>query len=252
MIKNNSLDDLVSVITPAYNSENTIVKCIESVASQTIQVLEHIIVDDGSSDKTVELVNSVISKYSHVKLIQQVNSGAGAARNRAIEEAQGRYIAFLDSDDLWLPSKLHQQISFMENNGFTFTYGQYYRRSLYEPTDDTLVDVPSSLSYSELLVKCPIGCLTAAYNQEVLGKVYMSTIRRGQDWSLWLSLTRNGTKAHAYEGCHAIYNVLPSSLSKNRFKKFFNIYEIYRENKISRMKSFFYCLVHSYNVLFRK
>lgn len=247
-----TMNNLVSVVTPAYNSESTIIKCIESVATQTLTVLEHIIVDDGSLDSTVDKIMSVIDQYPHVRLIKQKNSGAGIARNKAIEEAKGRYIAFLDSDDLWLPNKLFEQISFMEKNRCAFSYGQYYRRVAFKPESDILVEVPATISYNELLIECSIGCLTAAYNQEIKGKVYMSTIRRGQDWSLWLSLTRDGTKAQAYDGCHAIYNIMPGSLSKNRFKKFFDVYSIYRENDISIIFSFIYCLIHSFNVLFRK
>ena len=111
-------------------------------------------------------------------------------------------------------------------------------------------DLPASLTYKQLLNGCPIGCLTAAYNQNLLGKVFMPPVRRGQDWGLWLALTRAGAVARKYPGLYASYNRLPSSLSKNKLKKMLDIYKIYTEQEgLGAFRSIYHLLRHSMYVL---
>jgi teichuronic acid biosynthesis glycosyltransferase TuaG len=186
--------------------------------------LEHIVVDDGSTDGTVTLLLKLAEQFPHLKVISRRNQGAGPARNTAIEVAQGRYIAFLDSDDVWLENKLERQTRFMEESGATFTYGDY--AVVDGASGETLgrYNTLRRLSYKQLLTKCPIACSTAAYNQEALGKRYMPAIRRGQDWALWLALTRNGVDAVKYPGCEVIYNKRRGSLSKKKLGKAIDMY----------------------------
>ena len=244
-MKVDQLDNLVSVISPAYNAEKCILNLIECVNKQTINVLEHIVVDDGSSDNTLELLISLATQYPHLKVISQKNQGAGPARNRGIRLAKGRYIAFLDADDIWLKSKLETQISFMESNHVEFSYGDYIEVDEEEHTALKTRITPTKLAYQDLLKGCPIGCLTVAYNQELLGKKYMPNIRRGQDWGLWLLITRNGVEAHKYPGELAHYVISLGSLSKNKFKKSFDILKIYREEEgLSFLSSAYYFICH--------
>lgn len=225
------LKPAVSVITPSYNCERFIDRVVASVDEQSELVHEHIIIDDGSDDGTLERLQELEKKYVKLKVISQENKGAGAARNAGIEEAGGRYIAFLDSDDVWLPGKLEAQVTFMESEQAPFTYGDYTEVDSRTGEVVAKCEPPDSLSYYDLLGGCSIGCLTAAYNQEVLGKRYMPLVRRGQDWGLWLAIARSGVLARKYPGDYALYNVVNNSLSKNKFKKLFDIYEIYREEE---------------------
>ncbi len=220
---------------------------------QILAPLQHIVVDDGSTDETVEVLSELSRGIRHLTVIRQPNRGAGPARNAAIEAAMGRYIAFLDSDDVWRDGKLQNQITFMEEQKETFTYGDYsvVASSSGEPIGRFVT--PPGLSYDQLLVRCPIGCSTAAYNQEVLGKRYMPAIRRGQDWALWLALTRGGVMAKKYPGCDVIYHKRKGSLSDKKLGKALDMYRIYTdEEKIGRFFSAYLLARHAVNVIAKK
>jgi teichuronic acid biosynthesis glycosyltransferase TuaG len=237
----------VSVVTPAHNSARTIARCIGSVVGQTILPIEHIVIDDGSNDGTAELLAELAVKHDHVSVIAQPNRGAGAARNAGIEQARGRIIAFLDSDDEWLPDKLERQIRFMTEQQATFSYGDYGVIDAESGQRIGTYRMPDSLSHRALLRGCPIGCLTAAFDQKALGKVYMPDVRRGQDWGFWLALTRDGTIARRYPGCAALYYFAAGpSLSSNKLAKAVDIYRIYREQeRMSVLASAWYLVQHS-------
>lgn len=240
----------VSVITATYNAATKLERNIRSVAAQSLQALEHIIVDDGSTDETAELIGQMRREFPHLRAIRQANRGAGSARNAGIEAARGRFIAFLDSDDYWTQCKLEAQIGFMTKLGVAFSYGDY--GTLDARTDRWLGhhEAPSSLTYRDLLRGCPIGCLTAAFDQEALGKHYMPHVRRGQDWGLWLKLARLGEGARRYPGCHAIYMRSRGSLSSKKLRKAADIYRIYREQEgLGRVRSAGYLLPHAMGAL---
>jgi len=222
---------LVSVITPAYNAGQVIERAIRSVSNQTVPVLEHIIIDDGSTDGTVGIIRKLQEEFPWVRYLAQPRQGAGAARNLGIKEARGRYIAFLDGDDIWLEGKAEHQIGFMEGTGALFSYGAYLIRDAVTGRLIREIHPPDRLDHGDLLRACPIGCLTVAYNQERYGKVYMPLVERGQDWGLWLALTRDGTPALKYPGTDAIYYCAPGSLSSNKLRKSLDIYRIYREEE---------------------
>lgn len=221
---------LVSIITCAYNAESTIRRCHDSVRSQTLQDWEHIVVDDGSSDQTSRILEQLARKEPRLKVIRQpVNGGAGRARNRGIEFAQGRFIAFIDSDDEWLPEKLRAQINFMLSERVSFSYGSYYTAEDDVSGQRRLFMPPPGVDYSSLLRSCPIGCLTVAYDTDMFGKQYMPDVRRGQDWGLWLKLTRmSATGARRYPGTYAIYYRTPGSISSGKVRKARDVWYIYR------------------------
>jgi teichuronic acid biosynthesis glycosyltransferase TuaG len=244
---------LVSVVTASYNSVQRIESAVRSVAGQTCQPLEHIVVDDGSTDGTLNLLRDLAVRFPRLKVIGRPNQGAGPSRNAGIEAAQGRYIAFLDSDDVWLRGKLERQVSFMEETEEVFTYGDYEVAD--GATGETLgrYDTPQRLSYSQLLTRCPIACSTAAYNQEALGKKFMPAIRRGQDWALWLSLTRNGPDAAKYPGCEVVYYKMKGSLSTKKLGKAIDMYRIYSgEEKLSAFRSACFLARHAMNVVAKR
>lgn len=245
----NSLNGLVSVITPSHNSGAVIERAVRSVAAQTIGVLEHIVIDDGSIDGTAGIIRGLQAVFPRLRYVHQTRQGAAAARNAGIEAARGRYIAFLDSDDYWGEGKLESQIGYMESTGASFTYGDY---QISDPITGTLrvYRAPDTLGYRDLLGACPIGCLTAAYNQAAFGKVYMPLVRRGQDWGLWLNLTRDGTPAFKYPGIEAIYFSYPESLSSNKLLKCLDMYRVFRrQERLSPSQSVWYLMQHAWPML---
>jgi teichuronic acid biosynthesis glycosyltransferase TuaG len=249
MAADSALSGLVSVVTASYNSVQRIESAVQSVAGQTCQPLEHIVVDDGSTDGTINLLRKLTERFPRLKVISRRKQGAGPSRNAGIEAAQGRYIAFLDSDDVWLQKKLERQVSFMEETGEVFTYGDYAVAD--GATGEILgrYDTPERLPYSQLLTRCPIACSTAAYNQQALGKKFMPAIRRGQDWALWLSLTRNGCDAVKYPGCEVTYYKMKGSLSAKKLGKAVDMYRIYSgEEKLGALRSAFLLARHAMHV----
>jgi teichuronic acid biosynthesis glycosyltransferase TuaG len=243
----------VSVITAAYNSAAHIERTVHSVAGQSLQALEHIIIDDGSTDDTPAIVANLARQFPHLRVIQQANRGAGAARNAGIAAARARYVAFLDSDDYWTELKLEAQIGFMADNDVPFSYGDY--ETIDADTGESLGrrETPVSVSHGQLLRGCPIGCLTAAFDQQALGKQYMSEVRRGQDWALWLKLTRAGIVARRYPGCHAVYRRSKDSLSSDKLKKLKDMYRIYAEQeRLGPWRSTYYLTAFALSTLTRK
>ena len=222
---------LVSVVTPSHNAAAVLGQAVNAVVDQTLAPLEHIIIDDGSTDGTAELLQELGREIPHLRYVHQKRLGAGMARNLGIEAAQGRYIAFLDSDDLWLPRKLESQVSFMEEQQCVFSYGDYLEHDRNSGRAVRAFRTPHTLTYQDFLHGCPIGCLTVAYNQEAMGKSYMPRVARGQDWGLWLALTRNGALAMRYPGTEAVYFHGRGGLSSNKLRKFLDIYRIYREQE---------------------
>ena len=162
----------VSVIMPAFNCDRTILQSIRSVQAQSFEDWELIVVDDGSTDRTAELVEQARAQDPRVVLLRsRENLGAWNARNTAIEAAGGRYVAFLDSDDLWLPRKLEIQLAHMREHECALGYSSY--SMFYEDGREQVFHVPVQVAYRRLLKGSVIGCLTAVYDTQKLGKRYM-------------------------------------------------------------------------------
>jgi len=238
-------NNLVSIVTPSYNSAKYISQTIESVLNQTYQNWEMIIVDDLSSDNSID----IISKYlgDRIKLIQlEKNSGSAVARNRAIEEAKGRYIAFLDADDIWLPNKLEKQIEFLDRYKLAFTYSSYYLIDE-DGNDLGIFKTEESITYRSILKTNPIGCLTAIYDTEKLGKVFMPNIRKRQDYGTWLKILKKIETSQGILEPLAKYRILKNSLSSNKFKTAQYQWKIYREvEKLNIFQSIYYFLNYAY------
>lgn len=232
---------LVSIIMPNYNSEKYIEATIKSVLAQTYQNWELLFVDDCSSDTSLELARTFQDERIRVFLMKE-NGGAALARNRAIEEAKGRWIAFLDSDDLWAPQKLETQITYMQNNGISFSYTDYEvidENNTIISTFKPRIDV---CKYKDILKHNHIGCLTVIYDSEKLGKVFMPTnaIKR-EDMACWLSVLKKGEVAHCLHECLAQYKVHSDSISSNKLKMMKHQWQVYRKvEKLSLVRSFYY------------
>lgn len=183
------MNDLVSIIMPAYNCEAYITASIRSVLAQTYQNWELLIVDDCSTDGTVPIVQSF--RDDRIKLFfNERNSGAAVSRNRALREARGRWIAFLDSDDLWHPEKLERQISFMEENGYAFSYTNYEEMTADGIPNGITVSGPKHISQRGMFRYCWPGCLTVMYDASMIGLVQIPDIRKNNDYAMWLKICR--------------------------------------------------------------
>ncbi|HHX8484685.1 TPA: glycosyltransferase family 2 protein [Vibrio diabolicus] len=218
---------LVSIIMPSYNSEGTILESIQSVLSQTYKNWELIIVDDRSTDNTWQVIQTYADKYDNIRVYQnKENLGAGASRNFAIKKAKGRFIAFLDSDDLWMENKLEEQIPFMLENNYPLTYTHYSRFNNEEEL--SVVTAPEYTTYKKLMYSNVIGCLTAVYDTEALGKRYMPLIRKRQDMGLWLDILKDTPKAYCLPKPLAKYR-MDSGMTANKFSVLSYQWKFYRD-----------------------
>ncbi len=244
---------LVSIITPTYNSEVFIKDTFESIKSQTYTNWEWIVVDDFSSDSTFEIVESFMLLDNRIKLYRNdSNSGAAVTRNRAIERATGRFIAFLDSDDLWCDTKLEKQISFMLEHKITFSYSAYSIINESGIASEKIVDPPDKIDYMSLLKENQIGCLTAIYDQQILGKCYMPLIRKRQDYGLWLSVLKKTPFAYKVPGVLAVYRIRNQSVSSSKINLLKFNYRLFREfEKLSVFKSVYYLSWNVYRKIFK-
>ncbi|EEZ83740.1 glycosyltransferase family 2 protein [Vibrio alginolyticus] len=220
-------EDVVSIIMPTYNSEQTVVESIQSVLSQTYKNWELIIVDDRSTDNTWQVIQTYADKYDNIRVYQnKENLGAGASRNFAIKKARGRFIAFLDSDDLWTEDKLAEQIPFMLENNYPLTYTHYSRFTSEEEL--SVVTAPEYTTYKKLMYSNVIGCLTAVYDAQALGKRYMPLIRKRQDMGLWLDILKDTPKAYCLPKPLAKYR-MDSGMTANKFSVLSYQWKFYRD-----------------------
>jgi teichuronic acid biosynthesis glycosyltransferase TuaG len=216
------------VITPAYNASAFIAECIQSVQAQTHSNWELLIVDDKSSDSTREIVESFQSSDPRVRLIpNRSNLGVAETRNRAIAEARGQYVTFLDSDDLWLPEKLERQLAFMRTRGAALSFTAYRRISEDGTRQGQVIHVPPEVTYADLLKNTSIGCLTVMLDLRQTGPVKMEKIKH-EDYVLWLSLLRRGIIAYGLDNDLARYRVVKSSITSNKLKSVSWVWNIYR------------------------
>lgn len=207
----------VSIIMPLYNSARFLATSIDSVLKQKHTNWELILIDDCSGDDSVVIARAYCDKDSRIKLVRlDKNSGAAVARNRGIAAAKGRFIAFLDSDDLWLPEKLDIQMKFMLENKIAFSYTAY--KKIDEYGNELLeLGVPTSLSYQALLKACVIGCLTVIYDTAKIGKIYMPLGTKREDYALWLKIMREKKIiAHGINRVLASYRIYPHQSSSKK------------------------------------
>lgn len=184
------MNKVVSIIMPSYNTEKFISLAIDSVISQSYSNWELIVIDDCSTDKT----DSIMDKYRHEKRIRYIkndhNLGAAESRNRALREAKGKWIAFLDSDDMWHPEKLMKQIRFMEENSFHFSYTEYSEIDDNGKLNGVTVSGPERITHNGFLNYCWPGCLTVMYDRDYVGLVQIGKIRKNNDYAVWLKVSK--------------------------------------------------------------
>src|SRR5690554_792840 len=219
----------VTVVTPLYNAAKFIDQTVRSVLMQTHGDWELMLIDDCSTDNSFELARSYQVKDRRIKVFRlEKNSGAAAARNLGIKKASGRFIAFLDSDDVWSPEKLEKQVFFMLNNNVEFSYTAYEK--INEKGEMLFkVGVPAKVSYKGLLKTCVIGCLTAMYDTHKVGKVYMPENTRREDYATWLEILRRVGSAHGINEPLAQYRVYAGQSSAKKANMAVENWRLYRE-----------------------
>lgn len=243
------MESLVSIITPTYNSEAFIEQTIESVINQIHQNWELIIVDDGSTDQTTEIVSVSAKKDNRIVLISlKENSGPAKARNEGITHALGKYMTFLDADDIWFPKFISTSIETIVTNQVFFVFASYKRCN--ENLEFVYSDfvVPEKAGYTDILKTNSISCLTAFIDIEILGKKKMPDILKRQDMGLWLQYLKDIPFAYGIKQPLAIYRIRKNSLSRNKSKLLKYQWRFYREvEHLSILRSVYYMIYWMYN-----
>ena len=215
------MEDLVSIITPVYNCEHLIEETIKSVISQTYKNWEMILVDDCSPDNSADIIKRYSEKDNRIKYMKlQENSGAAVARNYALENSKGRFIAYLDADDLWKPEKLEKQIQFMLDNDYAFTCTDYEKIDETGKSLNKIVKIPQKVNYNLFLRNTIIQTVGVMVDTKITGKevLVMPNIRRRQDAATWAQLLKAGYDCYEVPENLSYYRVVSNSLSSNKFK----------------------------------
>lgn len=243
---------LVSIITPTYNSARFIRETINAILAQTYVNWELLVTDDCSTDNTRKILKSYAKQDTRIKLFRmKKNSGGGVARNKSIKKAKGRFIAFCDSDDVWISNKLDKQVDFLTENSLAFTF------SSYQKMDETghkgkFQIPPMKISYDDLLKTCDIGCLTAIYDTKMIGKVYMPKIRKRQDYGLWIKIFKKIGSARGMPDILALYRVRRNSVSSNKLKAAYYHFKVVMDiGKVNFLKAAYYFMFYTFSSIWK-
>ena len=197
---------LVSIITPSWNCGRFVEETLQSILAQTYAHWELLFQDDCSTDNTKQIVLAYAEKDARIKYAcNPQNSGAAITRNNALKRAKGKWIAFLDSDDLWLPNKLEEQLQFMVDNNYAFSYTNYSEINEQSHELGKIITGPKHITKSGMYAYCWPGCLTVMYHQEIVGNIQINHIEKNNDYALWLKVIQ-------YADCH----LLDKTLAKYR------------------------------------
>ena len=236
------IEDKISIITPAWNSEKYIVDTIKSVQNQTYTNWEMIIVDDCSIDNTFKIVENITKIDPRVKILKQkVNSGAAKARNRSLKEATGRFIAYLDADDIWKPDKLEKQVNFMKEKRCFFSCTSYEVINDEGKKLNKEVHMLPKVDYIGFLTNNLLQTVGIMIDTSVVDKKYliMPNLRRRQDAATWLQILKAGYECYGIDKILAEYRRTNNSLSSNKLKAIKGVWSLYRE--VEHLSFFFSC-----------
>lgn len=246
--------NLVSIITPMYNGAKYIGQTIDAVLAQTYENWEMLVVDDGSKDDCARIVEGYAGQDGRIKLIRQKNQGSAAARNHALRQASGRFICFLDADDLWDKDFLKHQLDFLNENDAVLVYASY--RRINEDNKEILKPfiVPRKVNYKGLLKTCSISCLTAMFDRERSGEVFFDEKLKSMrdDFVFWLTMLKKIGYAYGNKEVLASYRVFASSTTGNKkrvMKPQFLVY--YSVEKLGFLRSCYYFMNWAINGFFK-
>ena len=241
----------VSVITPVYNVEKYIDKTLESIFAQTYKDIEIVLVDDCSKDNSAQIIAKYKEKHPEIiYFLQPKNMGAGAARNKALELASGQYVAFLDSDDLWLPKKTEKQIKLMKEKKSPVSYAAIEMMDEEGKTIKGKRNLKETCDYKYLLHNTIIATSSVIVDRSMLGDFRMPLRRGGQDYATWLSLLRNGAVACGINETLVRYRVGSNSLSSNKFKSIKQVWEIQTQDEhINKIAAAFHVGCFGFNAV---
>lgn len=242
---------LVSIITPAYNVSSYIEETIKTVTNQTYKNWEWIIIDDASTDNSLDIIKKNL-KDNIILIKNKKNIGPGPSRNKGIKIAKGKYISFLDADDLWDKTKLEKQVNFMEKNKINFSFTGYIFSNMHGIGTGATVEVPKKINYENYLKNTIIWTCTVMINQENINKknLYMPAIKKGEDGSLWIKLLKIEEYAYGLNEPLAYYRRRKKSLSANKLHAIKAIWYLYRkQEKIPFIKSCYYFTHYLFNTI---
>ena len=241
--------NLVSIITPVYNGEKYIEKCIESVLNQTYKNLEMIIVDDGSIDNSENIIKKYTKENSFIKYIKlKENRGISNARNVALKNATGRFVAFLDCDDIYYKDKIKKQVNFMIENNYFFTYTSYNLIDENGQNLNKIICAKEYENYKSLLRGNNIGCLTVMIDRLKINENLIFSSNPHEDYILWLSILKNNNKAYGLNDVLSSYRKSNDSISHNKIKAASWTWNIYRNiEKLPLLKSIYYFINYGIN-----
>lgn len=246
---------MISVITPTYNSERTIVRAYNSLLSQSTSDWEWIVIDDFSGDSTTKLVHDISCNDSRVTLLRnELNEGSAEARNRGLLHAKGQFVCFLDSDDEFLPDKLWLQKEYMVLLGLDFSFTSYLVYKDGRKVGEVDVRSRPAIDYEDLLRKMStVGCSTVMLKRSFVGDRVMPNLRTGQDYAFWLSLLRNGGQAVLLPKLLTRYHITKGSISRNKLRKALRQWEIYTQvERIGFFNSMFCFIFYAWNAVLKK
>ena len=242
---------LVSVIMPCYNMASYVSDSIKSVIAQTYPHWELLIVDDASTDTTVNIIESFSQTDSRIKFdIKKHNSGIADTRNQCIQMAQGSFLAFLDADDIWHPEKLEKQLKFMLEKNVGFSYSTYDWIDEDGNTLNRFINTIGNLDYETYLRNTIIGCSTVMVNKTITGEVVVPKFRTSEDTATWLDILRKGFLAYAIDEPLVSYRIRRKSASSNKIKAASDLWKVYRRHeKLPFFKAIYYFSCYAFNAI---
>lgn len=255
----NTMDRLVSIIVPVYNAGNYIEEAIRMVEAQTYRDWELILVDDCSVDNSRQVIEEHLAKAEaagkRIRLIKkEVNQGAAMARNTGIDASEGRYIAFLDADDIWMPEKLEKEVAFMEEKQAAFVCTSYEFGDEQARGTGKIVHVPETLSYKQALSRTVIFTTTVLLDRQKTGRelIHMPNVK-SEDTALWWKILRSGYTAYGLDEVLAIYRRPAKSLSSNKWEAIKRIWYLYRRQEgLSLLQSLYYFIFWALRATIRR
>lgn len=246
------MNNLISIITPSYNSSVFIKDTINSVISQTYENWEMIIVDDCSTDDSIFIIQELIKDEKRITLVElEKNIGAAMARNRALELAKGRYLAFLDSDDIWINTKLEKQLKFMQENLYPIVFTAYETIDENGNENNHIINTVKSLNMQQYLKNTIIGFSTSMIDTQMIKeKISFLNIRIRQDTNLWITILKNGYTAYGLNENLVKYRIHSNSISANKVKAAKQVWNLYYNiHHFGFFKSIYYFTFYAFNAV---